>query len=209
MTVHSVCLNCLNLQLLPTYCMGSFTVYTVYIAVACIEWDDIKTGLRAITGCIPWSSWMLQIYWAKIHLFNMLFVTFFAGVLLFSWSQMVQGKYNQQPKNEIKGMFYIWRLILDGPDNYAMSKKQASLLIRDQKKNLVKILATKPFKERLFLRVFSLSSYGVWMAGKNLVLFSISMLSRIENVSVISIKRQINRLINGESRQQSSLLQQW
>ena len=156
MTVHSVCLNCLNLQLLPTYCMGSFTVYTVYIAVACIEWDDIKTGLRAITGCIPWSSWMLQIYWAKIHLFNMLFVNFFAGVLLFSWSQMVQGKYNQQPKTEIKGMFYIWRLILDGPDNYAMSKKQASLLIRDQKKNLVKILATKPFKERLFLRVFSL-----------------------------------------------------
>ena len=46
------------------------------------------------------------------------------------------------------------------------------------------------------------------MAGKNLVLFSISMLSRIENVSVISIKRQINRLINGESRQQLSLLQQ-
>ena len=38
-----------------------------------------------------------------------------------------------------------------------MSKKQASLLIRDQKKNLVKILATKPFKERLaFLRVLSL-----------------------------------------------------
>ena len=28
------------------------------------------------------------------------------------------------------------------------------------------------------------------------------------NISVISIKRQINRLINGESRQQSSLLQQ-
>ena len=156
MTVHSVCLNCLNLQLLPTYCMGSFTVYTVYIAVACTEWDDIKTGLRAITGCIPWSSWMLQIYWAKIHLFNMLFVTFLGGVLLFSWSQMVQGQYNQQQKNEIKGMFYIWRLILDGPDNYAMSKKQASLLIRVQKKNLVKILATKPFKERLFLRVFSL-----------------------------------------------------
>ena len=47
-------------------------------------------------------------------------------------------------------------LILDGPDNYAVLKKQASLLIRDQKKNLVKILATKPFKERLFLRVFSL-----------------------------------------------------
>ena len=37
-----------------------------------------------------------------------------------------------------------------------MSKKQASLLIRDQKKDLVKILATKSFKERPFLRVFSL-----------------------------------------------------
>ena len=48
---------------------------------------------------------MLQIYWAKIPLFNMLLVTVLAGVLLFSWSQMVQGKYNQQPKNEIKGMF--------------------------------------------------------------------------------------------------------
>ena len=153
MTVHSACLNCLNLQLLPTYCMGSFTIY---IAVACTEWDDIKTGLRAITGCIPWSSWMLQIDWAKIHLFNMSLGPFLAGVLLFSWSQMVQGQYNQQPKNEIKGMFYIWRLILDGPDNYAMSKKQASLLIRDQKKNLVKILATKPFKERPLLRVVSL-----------------------------------------------------
>jgi len=153
---------------------------------------------------------MLQIYWAKIHLFNMLFVTFLAGVLLFSWSQMVQGKYNQQPKSEIKGMFCIWQLILDGPDNYAVSKKQASLLIRDQKKNLVKILATKPFKERPFLRVFSLclrTECG-WL-WKNLVLFSISTLSRIENISVISIKRQINRLINGESRQQSSLLQQW
>lgn len=73
---------------------------------------------------------MLQIYWAKIHLFNMLFVTFLAGVLLFSWSHIVQGQYDQQPKNEIKGMFCIWRLILDGPDNYDMSKKQASLLIR-------------------------------------------------------------------------------
>ena len=99
---------------------------------------------------------MLQIYWAKIHLFNMLFVTFLAWVSLFSWSQMVQGQYDRQPKNEIKGMFYIWRLILDGSDKYAMSKKQASLLIRDQKKDLVKILATKSFKERPFLRVFSL-----------------------------------------------------
>ena len=153
---------------------------------------------------------MLQIYWAKIHLFNMLFVTFLAGVLLFSWSQMAQGKYSQQPKSEIKGMFCIWRLILDGPDNYDMSKKQASLLIRDQKKNLVKILATKPFKERPFLRIFSvylrMESGWLW---KNLVLFSISTLSQIENISVISIKRQINRLINGESRQQSSLLHQW
>ena len=139
-----------------------------------------------------------------------MFVTFLAGVLLFSWSQMVQGKYNKQPKNEIKGMFCIWRLILDGPDNYAVSKKRASLLIRDQKKNLVKILATKPFKELPFLLVFSLclrmECGWLW---KNLVLFSISVLSRIENISVISIKRQINRLINGESGQQSSLLQQW
>ena len=149
-------------------------------------------------------------YCAKIHLFNMLFVTFLAGVLLFSWSQVVQGKYNQQPKNEIKGMFYIWRLILDGSDKYAMSKKQASLLIRDQKKDLVKILATKSFKERPFLRVFSLclcmECGWLW---KNLVLFSFSTLSWIENVPVISIKRQINRLINGGSCQQSSLLQQW
>ena len=36
------------------------------------------------------------------------------------------------------------------------------------------------------------------------VLFSIATLSRIENISVISIKRQNNRLVNGGSRQQSS-----
>lgn len=104
---------------------------------------------------------MLQIYWAKIHLFNMLFVTFLAWVSLFSWSQMVQGQYDRQPKNEIKGMFYIWRLILDGPDNYAMSKKQASLLIRDQKDNLVKILATKSFKESALSCVYSVFVF-VW-----------------------------------------------
>lgn len=38
----------------------------------------------------------------------MLFVTFLAGVLLFSWSQMVQGQYNQQPKNEIKDILKLF-----------------------------------------------------------------------------------------------------
>ena len=36
------------------------------------------------------------------------------------------------------------------------------------------------------------------------VIISIATLSGIENISVISVKRQNNRLINGGSRQQSS-----
>ena len=46
-------------------------------------------------------------------------------------------------------------------------------------------------------------------AFKNLFLFSVAMLSQIENISVISVTRQNNTMISEGSSQQSSLLYQW
>ena len=40
-------------------------------------------------------------------------------------------------------------------------------------------------------------------------LFSIAMLSQIENISVTRLKRQKNTMINGGSRKQLSLQYQW